>query len=80
MIFIKLFASIFEKIPIIKQFNKVGGTIYGILEGFIVIYAVLAIINLTAPIIENNQAVEQIQKSYISKTMYENNLLLKIIL
>ena len=80
MIFIKIFASIIEKIPIIKQFNKAGGTIYGILEGFIIIYAVLAIINVTAPMIENNKVTKEIEKSYICNTLYENNLLLKIIL
>lgn len=80
MIFIKLFASVIEKIPIIKQFNKAGGTIYGILEGFIVIYAILAIINLTAPMIEHNQAISKIEESFICKTMYQNNILLKIIL
>lgn len=80
MIFIKALASVIEKIPIIKQFNKAGGTIYGVLEGFLIIYAVLAIINLTAPIIKENKAVEQIEDSHICKMMYENNLLLKVIL
>ncbi len=80
MIFIKIFASVIENIPIIKQFNKAGGTIYGILEGFLVIYASLAIINLTAPMFENNKVVESINDSHICKTMYDNNLLLNIIL
>lgn len=80
MIFIKALASVIEKIPIIKQFNKAGGTIYGILEGFVIIYAALAIINLTEPMIKENKVVEQINDSHISKIMYENNLLLKLIL
>ena len=45
-----------------------------------IIYAVLAIINLTAPIIKENKAVEQIEDSHICKLMYENNVLLKVIL
>lgn len=80
MLFIKALASVIEKIPIIKQFNKAGGTIYGILEGFAIIYAALAIINLTAPMIKENKVVEQIEDSHICKIMYENNLLLKLIL
>lgn len=44
------------------------------------VYAILAVISLTAPMIENNEAINKIEKSYICKTMYENNLLLKIIL
>lgn len=80
MLFIKVLASVIEKIPVIKQFNKAGGTIYGILEGFVIIYAALAIINLTAPIIKENKAIEEIEDSHICKVMYENNLLLKVIL
>ena len=80
MIFIKVLAEIIEKIPVIKQFNKAGGTIYGILEGFVIIYAALAIINLTEPIIKDNKVTEQIEKSHISKVLYENNLILKAIL
>lgn len=44
------------------------------------IYAALAIINLTAPMAQENRAVEEIEKSYVCKTMYENNLLLRFIL
>ena len=80
MIFIKIFASIVEKIPIIKQFNKAGGTIYGILEGFLVIYAALAIINLVSPMLKENKITDEINNSVVCKTMYENNLLLKVIL
>lgn len=80
MIFIKMFASIIEKIPIIKQFNKAGGIIYGILEGFLITYAILAIISLTSTIMTENKIVNTIENSYICKMMYENNILLKIIL
>ena len=42
LIFVKALISLVEKIPVIKQFNKAGGTIYGILEGLLIIYIVLA--------------------------------------
>ena len=81
MLFIKLLADVIEEIPVIKQFNKAGGTIYGILEGFVITYAILAIISLTAPIVkENNKVVEQIEDSHVCKLMYENNIILKLIL
>ena len=34
MIFIRLFTDAISELPIIKQFNRTGGTIYGVLEGF----------------------------------------------
>ncbi len=80
MIFIRIFADIIKNIPIIKQFNKAGGIIYGILEGFVIIYAALALISMTEATMTENQVVSTIQESYICKNMYENNLLLKMIL
>ena len=80
MFFIKALASVIEEIPVIKQFNKAGGTIYGILEGLVIVYAILAIINLTAPLIKDNKVVDAIDKSYVCKFMYENNVILKVIL
>lgn len=80
MLFIKLLADVIEEIPIIKQFNKAGGTIYGILEGFVIIFAALAIINLTQPMIKENKAIEEIENSHVCKCLYDNNVILKLIL
>lgn len=80
MIFIKIFADAIAEIPVIKQFNKAGGTIYGILEGFIIVYGALAVINMISPMMGDNVLNKEIEKSHLCKTMYENNIILKIIL
>lgn len=79
LIFLKIFADVISNIPIIKQFNKAGGTIYGILQGFLIVYIVLAIISLVAPMLANKKIVEDIQKSHIGSIMYDNNIVLKIL-
>lgn len=40
----------------------------------------LAIISITEPMIKDNKVINLIQDSHITKVMYENNLILKIIL
>lgn len=80
LLIIRLFTDAIANIPIIKQCNKAGGIVYGILEGFVIIYAVLAIYSMVEPMIGENQIKEEIQNSHLCHMMYDNNLLLKIIL
>lgn len=80
MLFIRIFGDWVAKIPIIKQFNKAGGTIYGILEGFVIVYALLAVISVARPMLGENNIYKEIEESRICKAMYENNLILNIIL
>lgn len=80
MIFIRFFGDAIANIPIIKQFNKAGGTIYGILEGFVIVYALLAVISVARPMLGENNIYKEIEESHICKAMYENNLILNIIL
>ena len=46
LILLRFITSLIAKLPIIKQFDKLGGVIYGLLEGLIIVYVVLAIISL----------------------------------
>ena len=79
LIFVKLFTNIIEKLPVIKQFNEVGGVVYGILEGIIIIFIVLAIISIISPIVNTSVILEAINNSYIGSILYNNNILLRII-
>ncbi len=78
LIFLKFITSLIAKLPVIKQFDKLGGVIYGILEGLIIVYVLLAIISFVSPMI-NESISNAIDKSYVGSMMYNNNLLLKII-
>lgn len=78
LICLKLITSLIAKLPVIKQFDKLGGIAYGLIEGLIITYVALAIISLATPITKGNLS-NTINKSYLGSKMYNNNLLLKII-
>lgn len=80
LIFVKVLADIVGRIPLIKQFNKIGGIIYGIANGIVKIYLILAIISIIAPLLTDSSLINAINQSMLGKIMYDNNLLLKIIL
>lgn len=75
---LKFISSLIAKLPVIKQFDKLGGIIYGLIEGLIITYFALALISCITPM-TRGQLSEDINKSYIGSAMYNNNLLLKII-
>ena len=54
-------------LPILKQFNKVGGIVYGLLKSFIIIYIVLSIVFAITYITGNITMSEAISESYITK-------------
>lgn len=78
LIFLKLITSLIAKLPVIKQCDKLGGIIYGVIEGLLITYFALAVISFVTPVTNGNLA-ENINKSYIGSQMYNHNLLLKII-
>ena len=67
------------ELPILKQIDKTGGIIYGILAGLIFVWVILAIVSFISPTIADTGLVEAISKSSICGFMYNNNLLLKMI-
>lgn len=79
LIFVRGLANIITNLPLIKQFDKLGGIIYGLVEAFIIIYAILAVISFISPVVSGTGILDAIQKSFIGSAMYNNNLLLKLI-
>lgn len=79
LIFIKFITALIAKLPVIKQFDKLGGILYGILEAFVILYVLLAIISFTAPMINNAEFIDALNKSFIGSMLYNNNILLKIL-
>lgn len=78
MIFLKFITSLIAKLPVIKQCDKLGGIIYGLVKGLIITYVALAIISFVTPLTEGTIS-ESIKESRLGSQMYNNNLLLKII-
>ena len=76
--FITALTDLITKLPFLKQINELGGTIYGIVKGVILVYTILAVVYLITPLLNNN-VKENIDKSIITKTLYNNNIILNII-
>lgn len=79
LILLKFVAEAIAKLPIIKQFNKAGGLIYGAIRGMFIIYIFLAILFFIMSINNSGMIANMINSSIISKMLYENNLILNII-
>lgn len=72
--FVTAIANKVASLPIINQFNKVGGLIYGLVRGFIIVYACLLLVGFSWQISKNNFLHENVEKSTLGKLMYENNV------
>ena len=79
LIFISMLSKIITDLPIIKQFDKTGGIIYGLLKSFVIIFVIFALLSFVSPMIEQTGIIVAINKSFIGSILYNNNLLLKII-
>ena len=79
LVVLKIISNWITKLPIIKQFDKLGGIIYGLAEALIIIYFVMAIISFISPMIPDSTIILSIKKSFLGSFMYNSNLLLKII-
>lgn len=79
LIFVKALAKLISRLPVIGQFNKLGGAIYGLLQSLLIIYILFAVLSVFAPTMENSGILEAINSSTIGKMMYNDNIILKII-
>ena len=79
LILLTFVADIIMSLPILKQFNKAGGIIYGLIKALLIIYVLLAIIFFIIYNSGNTTLKSAISKSFITKFFYNNNLLLNLI-
>ncbi len=75
LIIMNLLADFIGNLPIIKQFNKAGGFVVGLLEGIVIIYAVFAICFLLDPFAGNGNIGKTIQSSTLGEMIYDNNII-----
>lgn len=79
LFFFRKIADGIANIPIIKQFNKAGGLIYGAVKGVFIIYVILGVVSLISPMITSTGIINVVNESFIGGFMYNDNILLKII-
>lgn len=79
LIALTFISDVITSLPILKQFNEVGGILYGIVKALLIVYVILAIVFFVVYITGNTAVSEAISGSYITKFFYEHNLILNII-
>ena len=77
--FIKSLTNLITKLPLIKQCDKIGGVIYGIAQGLLIIFITLALITFISTIVNRYEVMEIVNNSYIASKLNDNNILLNII-
>lgn len=79
LILVGFLADSLAELPIVKQFNEVGGIAYGILQGIITIIVILTITYFIFTTTQNSSITNIIDSSYITKFIYYNNPIIKLI-
>lgn len=78
LILVNVLADIITKLPIIKQFDKTGGLIYGFMKGCFIVMVIFAVISMTSFLL-SQQYLDMINNSIIGSYLYNHNLLIEII-
>ena len=76
--FISALSNLITNLPILKQINKLGGIVYGLFKGVIIVYVILAIVYLVSPLIKQD-ITKEINNTLITKQIYNNNIILNFI-
>lgn len=80
LLFVRFAAELIGSLPIIKMFNKTGGLVYGIVKGFFTVYLILAVFSIASPLISSWGVISAIEDSTIGKKMYNDNILVNIVM
>lgn len=72
--FVTAIANKVAKLPIINKFNKIGGILYGLIRGFVIVYACLLLIGFIGKVNPKHFLHQNVEQSNIGRAMYENNI------
>ena len=73
LLFLRFSTDLIAKLPLIKQCNHIGGFLYGIVAGFLIVYLFFTIISIISPLIDLSAFLKLINSSIIGNIMYNNN-------
>lgn len=79
LILLTCVTDMITSLPILKQFNELGGILYGLIKALLIIYVLLAIAFFIVYTTGSTGLADAIANSFITKFFYNNNLLLSIL-
>lgn len=68
-------ANLVTELPLLKQFNEVGGMIYGIVRGIVIVLACILVMGVIAKVNPSTNISKQLESTYVTKNIY--NMLIK---
>ena len=71
--------NVFTRLPVVKQFNRLGGAVFGGIRGVLILYIISAIICFVAPLDSQSTITKQLDASVFAAEIYENNVILDFI-
>lgn len=69
--------SVFSKLPVLNQFNKLFGLAFGFIKGIFIILIILAVLTPFISVSPNGAIAEGVFGSTVGYYLYDNNILLK---
>ena len=76
---LSILIDIVSKLPVIRQFNEVGGLIYGLIQGVFIILLVMTAVAIFTPLTGAYEVANIINQSHVGAFFYNNNIILNII-
>ncbi len=71
--------DIVSKLPIIRQFNEIGGFLYGIVEGIVIVLLIMTGVAIITPLTGAYEVATIILQSHLGAFFYNNNIILNLI-
>lgn len=72
-------ADAITSLPILKQIDDIGGMLYGLVKSLIIIFVVLAVVFFVVGVTANESISTVIDSTYVTKFLYNNNIILNIL-
>lgn len=70
-------ANAVASLPILKQFNEVGGFLYGLVRGAIISLVLILVIGTVAKLNPNGSLSKNVESTYLLKEVYDNVVKIK---
>ncbi len=67
------------KLPLLREFNRLGGGIVGGIKGLLIVFIILALLIPFVTITNNHVIMEGLEKSRLAKYIYDNNPIISIL-
>lgn len=70
-------ANAIASLPILKQFNEIGGFLYGLVRGAIISLVLILVIGTVAKLNPNGSLSKNVESTYLLKEVYDNVVKIK---